>query len=119
VARCRRTSGGVSVIVNDRPDIALLSGADGVHVGQGDLPCRDVRKLVGRQLMIGVSTARLDEVRAAVEHGADYVGVGPMFATTTKQKDVIVGPAYLRAVVTAFPRLPHLAIAGITPDNIH
>ncbi len=119
VETCRRTSsGGVSVIVNDRPDIALLSGADGVHLGQTDLPCRETRKLVGRQLLIGVSTARLDHARAALDHGADYLGLGPMFPTTTKRKDTIVGPAYLREFLHHFPGVPHLAISGITPANV-
>lgn len=116
VARCRPR--GVSVIVNDRPDIALLCGADGVHLGQSDLPCREVRKLVGRQLLIGVSTASLDHARAALDDGADYLGLGPMFPTTTKHKDTIVGPDYLRQFLAAFPHVPHLAIAGITPDNV-
>jgi thiamine-phosphate pyrophosphorylase len=107
----------VAVIINDRPDIALLSGADGVHLGQHDLPCREVRKMVGRQLFIGVSTSRLDEAGQAQRDGADYCGVGPMFATTTKHKDVIVGPDYLREYL-AWDRLPHLAIGGVTAENI-
>lgn len=113
VAMCR---GRASVIVNDRPDIALLAGADGVHLGQTDLPAAEVRKLVGRQLLIGVSTSKLDEAKQAKRDGADYCGVGPMFPTTTKHKDVIVGPGYLREY-TAWNGLPHLAIGGITPDN--
>lgn len=108
---------GVSVIVNDRPDVALLAGADGVHVGQSDLPVREVRKLAGRQLVVGVSTSRLAEAKRALEDGADYCGVGPMFPTTTKHKDVIVGPAYLAEYV-AWGRLPHLAIGGITPERL-
>lgn len=108
---------GVSVIVNDRPDVALLAGADGVHLGQTDLPCAQVRKLVGRQLLVGVSTARLEEARQALADGADYCGVGPMFATTTKHKDVIVGPDYLRQYL-AWDKLPHLAIGGITANNL-
>jgi thiamine-phosphate pyrophosphorylase len=107
----------VSVIINDRPDVALLSGADGVHLGQTDLPCCEARKLVGRQLIIGVSTSRLEEARQAQRDGADYCGVGPMFNTTTKHKDVIVGPAYLRQF-TQWGQLPHLAIGGITPANV-
>ncbi|MFP4146068.1 MAG: thiamine phosphate synthase [Phycisphaeraceae bacterium] len=109
-------AGGVSLIVNDRPDVALLGGADGVHVGQGDLPCAEVRKLVGRQLLVGVSTSRFEQAREALAQGADYCGVGPMFPTTTKEKKVIVGPAYLREF-TAWGRLPHLAIGGITPER--
>ena len=115
VALCRPR--GVSVIVNDRPDVALLAGADGVHLGQTDLPCAEARKLVGGQLLIGVSTSRLEEAKQALRDGADYCGVGPMFPTTTKRKDVIVGPDYLREYV-AWGRLPHLAIAGVTPANV-
>ena len=116
VAECRPR--GVSVIVNDRPDVALLAGADGVHVGQTDLPVREVRKLVGRQLLVGVSTAKLEHVAAAVAEGADYVGAGPMFATSTKNKTEIVGPTYLRALVRKYPTLPHLAIAGVGVGNV-
>ncbi len=106
-----------ALIVNDRPDIALLGGADGVHVGQDDLPVAEVRRVVGRQLLVGVSTSRLEEAEAALRDGADYCGVGPMFPTTTKHKDVIVGPTYLKVYV-AWGRLPHLAIGGIGPHNV-
>lgn len=108
---------GATVIVNDRPDIALLAGADGVHLGQDDLPCRKARKLVGRRLLIGVSTSRIEEARRALEDGADYCGVGPMFPTTTKHKEHLAGPAYLREYL-AWDRLPGLAIGGITPSHV-
>ncbi len=108
---------GVAVIINDRPDVALLAAADGVHVGQGDLPVPEVRKLVGRQLLVGVSTSRLAEAERALADGADYCGIGPMFPTTTKRKDAIAGPDYLKAFV-AWGRLPHLAIGGIGPGNV-
>ena len=106
-----------TIIINDRPDIALLSGAHGVHVGQTDLPCAQVRKIVGRQLIVGVSTSTLAEAEQALRDGADYCGVGPMFPTTTKHKDTIVGPNYLRQYLS-WNKLPHLAIGGITPENI-
>ncbi len=115
VETCRPA--GVSVIINDRPDVALLSGADGVHLGQTDLPCTEVRKLVGRQLLIGVSTSNLDQAKQAFDDGADYCGVGPMFETTTKHKPILAGPAYLREYVE-WGKLPHLAIGGIKPSNI-
>ncbi len=105
------------VVVNDRPDVALAAGADGVHLGQADLPCADARRLVGERLAIGVSTSCVEEARAARVAGADCCGVGPMFPTATKRKAVIAGPAYLRAYLAACP-LPHLAIGGVTPDNI-
>ncbi|GAB4110206.1 MAG: thiamine phosphate synthase [Phycisphaeraceae bacterium] len=108
---------GVAVIINDRPDVALLGEADGVHLGQTDLPCREVRKLVGRQLLIGVSTCSLDQAGQALADGADYCGVGPMFPTMTKHKPVLAGPEYLREYL-AWGRLPHLAIGGINPNNI-
>lgn len=115
VALCRPK--GVTVILNDRPDIALAANADGVHLGQTDLPCKDARKLVGRQLLIGVSTSNLDQARQAHADGADYCGVGPMFPTQTKHKPVIAGPDYLREYL-AWGKLPHLAIGGITPENL-
>jgi thiamine-phosphate pyrophosphorylase len=113
---CRRH--GASLIVNDHADIALLSGADGVHLGQTDLPCAEVRRLVGRQLLIGVSTGDLTQARRAVGDGADYCGVGCMFPSGTKHKDTIAGPAYLRQFASEFPALPHLAIGGIDAGNI-
>ena len=111
-----KVDGRAAVIVNDRPDIALAAGAQGVHLGQSDLNPRDVRKLAGGQLIIGVSTSTLDEARQARDDGADYCGVGPMFFTKTKVKPVLAGPAYLREYL-AWGKLPHLAIGGITPTN--
>lgn len=109
----------VDVVINDRVDIALLSGADGVHLGQGDLPIARAREMAGHRLLIGGSTSNIDEARAAARAGADSIGVGPMFATTTKQKDHIAGPAYLAEVVAdpITTRLPHLAIGGISAAN--
>jgi len=106
-----------AVIVNDRPDIALLAGADGVHLGQTDLNPRAVRQLAGDQLIVGVSTATLDQAKRARDDGADYCGVGPMFTTTTKHKPDLAGPAYLREYL-AWDALPHLAIGGVKPDNV-
>ncbi|TVS03010.1 MAG: thiamine phosphate synthase [Phycisphaerales bacterium] len=111
---------GVSVIVNDRPDIALLAGADGVHVGQNDLCVRDVRRIAGSGLLVGVSTAHLEQARRAVAEGADYIGCGPMFASATKVKPVLSGPSFVGEVVgdAVCGRVSHLAISGITPENI-
>ncbi|MEM7624396.1 MAG: thiamine phosphate synthase [Planctomycetota bacterium] len=111
---------GAAVIVNDRPDVALLAGADGVHVGQADLRVADVRKLAGGQLLIGVSTSNRDQARGAQQAGADYVGVGPMFPTATKHKPVLAGPEYLRTFLAddQLRDLPHLAIGGIDPENL-
>jgi len=111
---------GVSVVINDRVDIALAAGADGVHLGQADLPVRDARRIAGNALLIGVSTANLEQARAAARDGADYCGLGPMFPSATKPKPALAGPDYLRAYLAEplASRLPHLAISGITPDNI-
>lgn len=115
VALCRRH--GILCIINDRPDIALLSGADGVHAGQTDLPATMVRKLIGRQRIVGVSTHRIEQARQAVLDGADYVGVGPVFRSSTKTRDFIAGPEYAREVARAIP-IPAVAIAGITEENV-
>ena len=115
VQLCRQH--GVISIINDRADIALLSGADGVHVGQGDLPAAEVRKLVGRQMILGVSTQRIEQARQAVLDGADYIGVGPMFPSTTKARDFVAGPEYARQIAAEI-HLPAIAIGGITEANV-
>lgn len=106
-----------AVIVNDRPDIAMIAGADGVHLGEFDLPPAEVRKLAGRRLIIGASTHNLTEARAAISAGVDYCGVGAIYPTATKQRTPS-GLKYLRQFVKTFPGAPHLAIGGITPDTI-
>ena len=120
-----RVGDRVTVIVNDRPDVAAAADAHGVHLGQGDLPCAEVRKQFGRQLIVGVSTFNLNEARRAADDGADYCGVGPMFPTTTKHKPVLAGPDYLQSYVawaggsSPAEGPPHLAIGGIHADNLH
>ena len=116
VAEKCRTRGVVSII-NDRPDIARLSGADGVHVGQTDLPVAEIRRLMGHEMIVGVSTERLEQARQAVRDGATYIGVGPMFPTTTKDKPRLAGPTYARDAVAAVP-LPCVAIGGIAAGNV-
>lgn len=110
----------VAAIMNDRADIAILAGADGLHVGQIDLPASELRRLIGSSMLLGVSTSTVEEARRAARDGADYTGVGPMFASTTKKKDHLSGPDYLREYLTdeIASRLPHLAISGISPDNM-
>ncbi|AEG58439.1 thiamine-phosphate pyrophosphorylase [Desulforamulus ruminis DSM 2154] len=110
---------GVTFIVNDHIDLALLVGADGVHIGQDDLPPEKVRELVGKEMLIGLSTHSPEEARAALGAGVDYLGVGPIFATKTK-KDVCdpVGLEYLEYVARNIP-LPFVAIGGIKEYNIH
>ena len=109
---------GVIFIVNDYPDLAILADADGVHVGQDDFPPTEVRKLIGPDKLIGLSTHSPRQELAARASGADYIGVGPIFATTTKV-DVCdaVGFSYLDYVVKNSP-LPFVAIGGIKEDNI-
>lgn len=112
-------AGRAAVIVNDRVDVALAAGADGVHVGQLDLRVSDVRRLAGSRLLVGISTATLDQARQAARDGADYCGLGPMFPSSTKPKDQLAGLAYLRAYLAEplTARVPHLAISGITAAN--
>lgn len=106
---------GIPLIVNDRIDIALAAGADGVHLGQTDLTIAAARAL-GPHLLVGVSTHDVAQVRAAVAAGADYLGFGPIFVTRTKQHpDPIQGIAGLRAAVAAAGTTPLVAIGGISP----
>lgn len=118
VALCREHR--TTCIINDRPDIAMLARADGVHLGQTDLAVQDVRKLAGFSLLVGISTTNMRQARQAAGDGADICGVGPMFPTTTKHKPDLAGPAYLRDYLAdkQTARIPHLAIGGITPTNI-
>jgi thiamine-phosphate pyrophosphorylase len=115
VALCKRHN--VISIINDRPDVALMSGADGVHVGQTDLPAAEVRKLIGRGKILGVSTHNLEQARQAVRDGADYIGVGPFFRSPTKPRDFVAGAAYAKQVVEQI-KIPAVAIAGITEGNV-
>jgi len=115
VARAAHEAGALA-IVNDRPDIAVLAAADGVHVGQDDLAPHEARRIVGPDRLVGVSTHSLAQALAAAEAGADYIGCGPMFQSTTKPREVIPGPA-LAAEVTRQVGLPVMAIGGITAEN--
>ena len=105
------------VVVNDRPDVAVLARADGVHVGQDDLSVKDARTVVGPRLLVGVSTHSLQQARQAVVDGANYIGVGPTFPSGTKSFERLAGPELLRAVAAEI-RLPAFAIGGIGPDNL-
>ncbi len=105
-------------IVNDRPDIALIANADGVHVGQQDLPPQAVRRLIGPDKLLGLSTHTLDQVRAANDEPVDYIGFGPLYGTTSKVKpDSVVGPGQLSAAAAA-SRHPIVAIGGLTATRI-
>lgn len=106
------------VLVNDRVDLALVAGADGVHLGDSDLPVEAARAVLGPRAHIGRTARSLVEVRAAYAAGADHVGVGPIFHTTTKVvPHALLGLEGLRAIVADSP-LPVVAIAGITLENI-
>ncbi|TWU58195.1 thiamine phosphate synthase [Rubripirellula reticaptiva] len=111
-----RQCGGL-FIVNDRADLAFASDADGVHVGQEELPVADARRILGPDKLIGLSTHSIDQARDAVADGADYIGCGPVFAGRTKTFDRYVGPAFLQQV-SAEIELPAFAIGGIDLTNL-
>ena len=112
-----QAAGGL-FIVNDRCDVALAVGADGVHLGQEDLPVAEARALLGPRMLIGISTHNVVQALEAEALGADYVGFGPIFPTPTKSHpEPVVGIERLREV-RARVRLPIVAIGGITAANI-
>jgi thiamine-phosphate pyrophosphorylase len=106
-------------VLNDRPDLARLSGADGVHLGQDDITVRDARRVVGSNVVIGVSTHDRAQLDAAVLAGAGYLGVGPVFPSATKEfaEPELAGLAYLQAAAEA-TNIPWFAIGGITEENV-
>ena len=110
-------AGGVTFLVNDRPDVALLAGAAGVHVGQEDLGVEEARRVLAKQKWIGVSTHNVEQVRRAAETPADYIAVGPIFPTTTKENpDPVVGTELIRQA-RALTEKPVVAIGGITLER--
>ena len=112
-ARARKTH----FFVNDRPDLAVLAGADGVHVGQDDLSVEEARSILGRDRWVGVSTHNRQQFEQAVATSADYVAIGPIFATTSKgNPDPVVGPALLRELRPLTTK-PIVAIGGIRLEN--
>lgn len=118
VVRLARSSGSVCLIlVNDRVDVALACGADGVHLGQEDLPADSARRLLGAGKVLGVSAGTVEEALAARDGGADYLGVGPVFATPTKaDAGEPIGIEGLRRIREAVD-LPIVAIGGINAEN--
>lgn len=118
---------GALFIVNDRPDVAALAGADGVHLGQEDLPVSEARAVVGPGALVGLSTHSGEELEAALAAGADYVGFGPIFATGTKQATdpgsaplpAPHGAVGLAHAVARARATPVVAIGGITAQNVH
>jgi thiamine-phosphate pyrophosphorylase len=118
VIRALTRDAGVMFIVNDHVELACRVDADGVHVGQGDLPVPAVRELVGEDKIIGLSTHTPEQARRAIELGVDYIGVGPVFATRTKVDALApVGLPYVSFVARHIP-LPFAAIGGIKAHNI-
>ena len=117
--RLRKLTIGTSTlfVMNDRPDMAALVRADGVHVGQEELSVKDARTIVGPEMLIGVSTHSIEQARQAVLDGANYIGAGPTFPGGTKQFGRFPGVELLRAVAAEI-RLPAFAIGGITKENV-
>jgi len=115
--RARCAAAGVTFVVNDRLDLALAVGADGVHLGQDDLPARAARPLLRGGMILGVSTHSLAQARAAQADGAHYIAVGSMFATRSKADFQLVGPDLIRKL-RAEIRVPLIGIGGITHDNV-
>jgi thiamine-phosphate pyrophosphorylase len=105
------------LVINDRADLAAACGADGVHLGQEDLPVHAARRIVGTQALLGVSTHSIEQARQAVLDGADYIGCGPTFPSSTKQFERLAGLDFLRQVAAEIT-LPAFAIGGITPENL-
>jgi thiamine-phosphate diphosphorylase len=115
VELCR--AAGALLLVNDRPDVAALAGADGVHLGQEDLPVEAARAVLGPEALIGVSTHSDEEIARALAAGADYLGFGPVFATDSKEGATLPPPHSVEGLsrtVKLAGRVPVVAIGGIT-----
>lgn len=108
---------GMLLVINDRPDIAMITGADGVHLGQDDLPVGAVRELLGPDAIIGASSHDLAEAQRAEAQGATYVNIGPVFTTPTKPGAKTVGPEMVRQVVSGV-KIPVTCMGGIVDENI-
>lgn len=115
--RRRTRDAGAALVVNDRPDVAAAVEAEGVHLGQDDVPPRVARAVLGPAGWVGVSTHDLAEARAALDAGADYLGVGPVFDTTSKAGALPARGLALVRAVRALTDRPLVAIGGITADT--
>ena len=104
------------LIINDRLDIALLCGADGVHLGQSDIPAADARKLDGKNFIIGVTAKTPEQAAKAQADGADYLASGAWYSTNTKKDAVPISDDAYRAILSAAP-LPNVAVGGLTVEN--
>lgn len=107
----------IPLIINDRVDIALAVGADGVHVGQRDLPAVAIRKIIPSSMIVGVSVGNLEEAREAELNGANYVGVGAVFPTTSKADAKVLPPGMLDNILETI-QIPAVAIGGINLENV-
>ena len=114
LALCRRR--GVPLIINDRLDVALESGADGVHVGIEDAPVAEIRAQTGPDFLIGATAKTVEQARAAQAAGADYLGVGAVFPSPTKQNAIRITAGQLREICGSVS-IPAVAIGGITAEN--
>lgn len=112
------TAKGALLIINDRVDIAIMSGADGVHLGQDDLPIEAARRVLGSEKIIGVSTHNLTEACSASEEGADYIGFGPVFSTDTKSDAHAVQGLDKLKEISLVVDIPLVAIGGICEENM-
>ena len=110
------TQYNIPLIINDRVDVALAIDADGIHVGQSDMPCDVTRKLVGQDKIVGVSAATVEEAKKAEKDGADYIGAGAVFPTATKDDAPKITKEDLKEVVESV-NIPVVAIGGITLEN--
>lgn len=108
----------VPLIIDDRVDVALAIGAEGVHVGQTDMPVSTARKLMGPDKIVGATTKTVPQALEAYEQGADYCGVGAIYPTTTKVVTILTSVDTLKEIVKAVP-IPVNAIGGLNKDNIH
>lgn len=107
----------IPLIIDDRIDIALAADAAGVHVGQSDIPVEYARKLLGPDKIVGATSKTVEQARTAYAAGADYLGVGAMYPTTTKVVTVLTPPEMLNKIADAVP-IPMIAIGGLNPDNL-
>lgn len=115
-ARCREA--GALFLVNDRPDLAAAAGADGVHVGQDDEPVADARAVVGEDAIVGLSTHSIEQAQEGARSGADYIAVGPVHETPTKEGRAAIGLEPVRWAA-ANVELPWFAIGGLHARNVH
>ena len=116
-ARAETHAYGCKLIINDRVDVALACDADGVHLGQDDLPLAAGRKLVGQKI-VGISTHDIEQAQEAERNGADYIGFGPMFSTTTKNTGYAARGVEMLSKIRAAVKLPIVAIGGINEQNV-